>query len=134
MVKKNFGHENEIASLNPRTVLFGSAIISFIIGTYDGFFGPGTGSFLIFTFTAFLKFDLVTASGNAKIINLSSNVGSLITFLINGQVIFLYAIPAAVAGIFGNLLGSNLAVRVGPKIIRPVFVVVLGILLFRLLR
>jgi len=130
LTKKNFGDKNEIATLNPRTIMLGSAAASLIIGTYDGFFGPGTGSFLIFVFTAFLKFDLVTASGNSKIINLASNVGSVVTFLLNGQVFFLYAVPAAVAGITGNIIGSNLAVKIGPKIIRPVFILVLCILLY----
>ena len=133
LLRKNFGDKNEIETLNPRTVMLGSAAISLVIGTYDGFFGPGTGSFLIFAFTAFLKFDLVTASGNAKIINLSSNVGSVITFLLNGQVAFLFAVPGAVAGIVGNILGSNLAIKIGPKLIRPVFVLVLGILLYSIL-
>ena len=133
LVKKNFGHKNEIDTLNPRTVMLGSAAASLIIGTYDGFFGPGTGSFLIFAFAAFLKFDLVTASGNAKIINLSSNVGSVITFLLHGQVFFLFAVPGAIAGILGNVIGSHLAIRIGPKIIRPVFIGVLCILLYTIL-
>jgi len=131
--RRNFGEKNEISSLSPKKIMLGSALVSLIIGTYDGFFGPGTGSFLIFAFTAFLKFDLVTASGNAKIINLSSNIGSLITFLINGQVWFLYAIPAAFMGILGNMAGAHLAIKIGPRIIRPVFIIVLAILMFTIL-
>jgi len=130
LMKKDFGSKNEISTLSPHTIMIGSAIASLIIGTYDGFFGPGTGSFLIFAFTAFLKFDLVTASGNAKIINLSSNIGSVTMFLITGQVWFAYAIPAAIAGILGNILGSHLAIKIGARIIRPVFIIVLAILLF----
>ena len=133
MAKKNFGHTNEMHTLSERKVMIGSAIASFFIGGYDGFFGPGAGSFFIFTFTTLLKFDLVTASANGKIINLSSGIGSLVVFLLNGQVFFLYAIPAAFAGITGNVIGSNLAVKIGPKIIRPVFVLVLCILLFTIL-
>ncbi|MCL2416034.1 MAG: TSUP family transporter [Defluviitaleaceae bacterium] len=133
LIKKDFGEHNRTSELSGRTIMLGSGLASLLIGTYDGFFGPGTGSFLIFVFTFALKFDLVTASGNAKIINLASNIGSLVMFIITGQVLYAIAIPAAFAGVFGNFLGSNLAIKIGPKIIRPVFVLVLGILLFSII-
>ncbi|MDR2166256.1 MAG: TSUP family transporter [Clostridiales bacterium] len=133
IVKKDFGKENRMDSLRPGTILAGAAAAAAIIGFYDGFFGPGTGTFLILVFTIFLRFDLVTANGNAKIINLSSNLGSMVTFLIGGQVIFALAIPAAIAGVLGNLLGSALAIKIGPKIIKPVLVGVLALLLLSLI-
>ena len=130
LVKKDFGKEDKSGTLSTRLILIGAGLAALVIGFYDGFFGPGTGTFLIFVFAIFLRFDLVTANGNAKIINLASNVGSLITFIISGHVIFALAVPAAVFGIAGNVIGSTMAIKIGAKIIRPVLVVVLGILLF----
>jgi len=133
LVKKNFGLQNNIHTLQQSVIIVGAGIAALVIGFYDGFFGPGTGTFLILIFTVFLRFDLVTANGNAKIINLSSNVGSLITFLINEQVVFALAIPAAIFGIAGNVLGSSLAIKIGPKIIRPILIAVLLLLLINLI-
>jgi len=133
IAKRNFGSENRIESLKTGTVLAGAAMAALAVGFYDGFFGPGTGTFLILIFTIFLRFDLVTANGNAKIINLSTNLGSTIVFLISGNVIFALAIPAAVAGIAGNVLGSQLAIKIGSKIIKPILIGVLALLLFNLI-
>ena len=129
LVKKDFGNEDRSHTLSTRTIILGAGLAAFIIGFYDGFFGPGTGTFLILIFTVFLRFDLVTANGNAKIINLSSNAGSLITFIINGQVVWQLAIIAAIFGIAGNYIGSTLAIKIGAKVIKPLLVVVLVILL-----
>ena len=129
LVKKDFGKEDRSDTLKTRTILIGAGIAAFTIGFYDGFFGPGTGTFLILIFTVFLRFDLVTANGNAKIINLSSNAGSLITFIANGQVAWQLVIIAAIFGIAGNFIGSSLAIKIGAKVIKPLLVVVLAILL-----
>ena len=133
LAKKNFGKENRIDTLKTSTILIGASASALTIGFYDGFFGPGTGTFLILIFTAFLRFDLVTANGNTKVINLSSNIGSLITFLINGQVLFALAVPAAVFGILGNFIGSTLAIKIGAKIIKPILIGVLALLLINLI-
>ena len=133
LVKRNFGKENRMHTLKTGTILTGAAAAALAIGFYDGFFGPGTGTFLILVFTIFLRFDLVTANGNAKIINLSTNLGSTIVFLISGNVIFALAIPAAIAGIAGNALGSQLAIKIGSKIIKPILIFVLALLLFNLI-
>lgn len=130
LIKKDFGREDRSHTLSTRKILIGAGIAALCIGFYDGFFGPGTGTFLIFVFAIFLRFDLVTANGNAKMINLASNVGSLVTFIVSGHVIFALAIPAAVFGIGGNFIGSGLAIKIGSKIIRPVLVLVLTILLY----
>lgn len=111
-----------------------SLAIGASIGTYDGFFGPGTGTFLAIAFSALLGFDLLTASANARLANLASNIGAVVVFLANGRVLFPLAVYAAVAGVAGNLLGSFLAVRKGERIIRPLMVVVLILLLAEVLR
>jgi len=133
LMKKNFGEEDRSHTLSVRTILLGSGAAALVIGFYDGFFGPGTGTFLIFIFAIFLRFDLVTANGNTKIINFASNLGALFTFLMSGQVMFALAIPAAIFGVAGNFAGSNLAIKIGAKIIRPVLVIVLAILLINII-
>ncbi|NLI92752.1 MAG: TSUP family transporter [Peptococcaceae bacterium] len=132
-LKKDFGTTNEVDSLNQRKVIILSAVIGLGIGFYDGFMGPGTGTFLIFCYALLLHFDLVTASGNAKLVNLSSNIGALIMFLIHGQVYFALAVPAAFFGIAGNFIGSGLALKNGSKIIKPVFIIALGLLILNLI-
>lgn len=129
LIKKDFGKEDRSHTLKTHVILLGSGAAALFIGFYDGFFGPGTGTFLILIFSVFLRFDLVTANGNAKIINLSSNMGSLITFILNGQVVWQLAVIAAAFGIAGNFLGSSLAIKIGSKIIKVVLIVVLAILL-----
>lgn len=103
------------------------------IGLYDGLFGPGTGTFAIIAFTALMGFDLRTAGGNAKVLNLASNYASLITYLLGGMVVFSVGIPCAVSGIAGNLLGSHFALKKGADFIRPMMLAVLVLLLGKLL-
>lgn len=107
--------------------------IGLAIGCYDGLFGPGTGTFAILAFTTLMGFDLRTAGGNAKLLNLASNYASLITYLFSGMVVFHIAIPCAAANIAGNLLGSHLALKNGAKFIRPMMLVVLVLLLGKIL-
>lgn len=132
-IKKDFGTKNEVDTLNQRKVMILSAITGLGIGFYDGFMGPGTGTFLIFCYTLLLHFDLVTASGNAKMVNLASNIGALVMFLIHGQVYFALGIPAAFCGIAGHFIGSGLALKNGSKIIKPVFLIALGLLIINLI-
>ena len=133
LVRRNFGAENRSGKLARKSLLLRSFGIGFLIGGYDGFFGPGAGTFLIMAFTGLCGFDLLTASGNTKIANSASNAASLISFALAGQVYWAVGIPAAVCGIAGNYVGSTLALRDGGKIIRPMFFVVLALLLLRLL-
>ncbi|ACJ76350.1 transporter [Thermosipho africanus H17ap60334] len=113
---------------------FISSFIGFIIGMYDGFFGPGTGTFLIIMYTSFLSFDSISASATAKIVNLSSNISALIAFLINGKVLFHIGLPAAFFGILGNWIGSGIAIKKGDKIIKPIVLVILFLVVFKSLR
>ena len=76
------------------------------IGLYDGIFGPGTGTFAIIAFTSLMRFDLRTANGNGKVLNLASNYASLFTYLMSGLVVFSIGIPCAISGIAGNLLAE----------------------------
>jgi len=104
-----------------------------IVGAYDGFFGPGTGTFLILLFTALTGMDMVTASATAKPVNLASNISSLITRIAAGQVIFALALPAMCFSIAGGWLGSKLALMRGAKFIRYVMMGVLALLVVTLI-
>ena len=108
-----------------------SALAGFAIGAYDGFFGPGTGTFLILVFNLVVGFDILTSSGCAKVINLASNVAALATFLAAGSVVVPVGVCAALFGVAGNYLGSGLALKKGVKLIRPVFVFVLLVLMIK---
>lgn len=133
LLKRDFGGENRSGELSRLQLLVMALGIGLIIGAYDGFFGPGAGTFLMLAFTGLCKFDLLTASGNTKLANSASNVASLITFALAGKVMWTVGIPAALCGTAGNYLGSSLALKGGAKVIRPMFFVVLALLVARLI-
>ena len=108
-------------------------ISAFLIGVYDGLYGPGTGSFLIIAFTVFAKMGLTAANAQTKVINLTTNITSLVVFLMSGQVVILLGIAAAVCNMAGNYIGAGLAMEKGSKIVRPVILVVLALLLIKIL-
>ena len=110
-----------------------SACIAFGVGIYDGFYGPGTGTFLLLVFTGAAKMDTRSASAQTKVINLSSNIAALVTFIIAGNVYYPLGLAAAACSVAGNYLGSGLVVHDGQKIVRPVVLVVLGILFIKIL-
>ena len=108
------------------------AAIGLVIGFYDGFFGPGTGTFLILLFTWLLGMDMVAASATAKPVNLVSNIASLATRIAAGNVLFALAIPAMACSLAGGWLGARLALTRGAKLIRGVMLGVLALLTVRL--
>lgn len=131
---KKFGEENTY-SKNSITKLVLLALASgLVIGFYDGFFGPGTGTFLMLIYAKLLGFNLVNASGNAKITNLSSNIGSLVQFIIGGKVIFALGLIASLFGILGSWIGSGYAIKRGSGAIKPILIIVLVILFAKVLR
>ena len=106
---------------------------SFVVGVYDGFYGPGTGTFLIVAFTVFAKLNIRTANAQAKAINLTTNITSLTIFLLNGQVVFGLGLAAALCNMAGNYVGSGLAMTKGSRITRPVIILVLVLLLLKVI-
>ena len=130
---KNFQNETFEKKLSGTAVLVLSAAAGLVVGAYDGFFGPGTGTFLILIFNTVVGFDILTSSGNAKVINLSSNAAALATFLYTGNVVVFVGVFAAVFGIAGNYIGSGLALKKGIKLIRPVFIFVLAALMIKII-
>ncbi len=101
------------------------------IGFYDGFFGPGTGSFLIIAFVGLFGFDFLLASASAKVVNLATNLAAILWFAGTGNILFQYAIPMAVANVAGSALGSRLAILKGSEFVRKFF---LGVVLVLILR
>lgn len=106
---------------------------SLLLGTYDGFYGPGTGSFLILIYTGLAKMDIRIAAGNTKLVNLSSNIAALVTFLISGKVIFLLGITASIFSIAGHYIGAGLVIKNGMKVIRPIILIVLALLFIKII-
>lgn len=101
---------------------------SLVVGAYDGYYGPGTGTFLMLIFIRFGKLDTRTAAGNVKIVNLSSNIGSLFTAWQAGYVFWGVGLIAAAFSIAGHYIGAGLAIKNGSKIVRPTVVIVLILL------
>ncbi len=130
---RDFGAESTVDRLSPGAVTALSAGIGLVLGAYDGFFGPGAGTFIILAFTGLCGFDLVTASGNAKVVNLCSNLAAFITFAFAGKIVWALGLPAAAFSIAGHYIGSTLALKNGARIIRPMFFLVLALLLLRIL-
>ncbi len=130
--KKLFQDHADITPDSKRSYLV-AGISAFLIGIYDGFYGPGTGTFLIIAFTVFAKMNLSQANAQAKVINLTTNLTSLTIFLMNGQVVIWLGLAAAACNMAGNYIGSGLAMEKGAKITRPVILIVLGLLFVKIL-
>ena len=127
-------HDNAARELVLNRKLYLTAVISaFVVGVYDGFYGPGTGTFLIIAFTVFAKLDIRTSNAQAKVINLTTNITSLVIFLMNGQAIIPLGLAAAACNMACNYVGAGLALTKGSKITRPVIVLVLGLLFLKVL-
>jgi uncharacterized membrane protein YfcA len=107
--------------------------ITTLIGFYDGFFGPGTGSFLATALVALFGMSLVSATAHTKLLNLSSNIAAVITLAIGGKMLWALGLMMAVCAIAGGQLGAHLAMRVGGKLIRPLLVTVSLLLTAKLL-
>lgn len=122
-VKKNFG-QHAANNHSPKKKMVYSVLISIIIGFYDGFIGPGAGSFLVLVFITFMGVDFLHASANAKMVNIATNSGSIILFLIKGSIIWSIAIPMAICNALGGRLGAKLAINKGNRFIRIFFLVV----------
>lgn len=121
--KKNFGQHIE-KNHSSRTQIWNAIGISFVVGLYDGFIGPGTGSFLVVAFIAIMGFDFLHASANAKMVNLSTNFGSICLFILKGKIIWAVALPMAASNALGGWIGAKLAINKGNSFIRIFFLVV----------
>lgn len=124
--KKSFPETRiEMDPWKRRGIVWGASLL---IGAYDGFYGPGTGTFLLLIFCHLAGLDLRTASGNVKLVNLSSNVGAVLTSLAAGKVLVPIGLIVAVFSFAGHYVGAGLTIKNGSKIVRPVILTVLGLL------
>lgn len=119
--------------LSRKQVLCWGIVISLGIGCFDGFYGPGTGTFLLILYTSVLGLTVKTASGNVKLVNLSSNVAAFTTFLLHGQIVLVLGGAAAVFSIAGHYLGSGMVMKNGAKIVRPIILVVMTLLYIKII-
>ena len=132
-VLRSSGLQVEKAPFPFRKTLAISLPIALLAGAYDGFYGPGTGTFLILILTGAAKYDMKTAAGTTKAINLASNVAAMVTFIINGKVIYPLGLTAGLFCIAGNYIGSGMVLANGQKIVRPVVLIVLAILFVKVI-
>ncbi|WP_217519670.1 TSUP family transporter [Vibrio metschnikovii] len=130
--KKNINKKENNEPINKTVILLGVPFAVFIIGFYDGFFGPGTGSFLILALHYLLKFDLVSSSATSKMFNFSSNIGALFAFVLSGNVLYALAIPLVVMNLLGNQVGSSSAMKYGSKLIQRTISISLSLLMLSL--
>lgn len=121
MFSKNMGMIDKFEGLNRKNIFYG-IVLGFTLGFYDGFFGPGTGSFLIFGLIHIYGFGMDKANGNAKIMNFTSNIASLLAFGIGGKIDYRMGLIGAVFMMLGAFVGSKLAIKKGSKLIKPVFI------------
>jgi uncharacterized protein len=129
--KKNFGVSEEAKELSFRTQLTYGALMGLLLGFYDGFFGPGTGSFLVLCFITLIGFDFLKASAHAKMVNLATNLASVLYFSFKNLILFKVAIPMAVCNMTGAFFGARLAILKGNKFIRIFFLCVVSAIILR---
>lgn len=121
LFSKSIGKNDTYKGLNKKSIILGM-LLALSLGFYDGFFGPGTGSFLIFGLIGIYGFDFVKAGGNAKVLNFVSNITSLVMFGLHGQINYLLGIPVALCMMLGARIGTTLALKNGSKLIKPIFI------------
>ena len=130
LAKKDLGREHR-PRYDGRTETLAAGAIGLGVGFYDGFFGPGTGSFFVFLFVRVLGYDFLHASATAKLMNLLTNAAAIALFVGKGHFWWQVAAVMAVTNVAGSLLGTRMALKHGAGFVRGVFVVVVGALIVK---
>ena len=133
VLRKNSLISEKTERLEPKKeqlIVWTSALI---IGTYDGFYGPGTGTFLLIMFMGLAHLTSMESAAYTKILNLSSNVCSMVTFLLGGHILLLLGLTASVFSIAGHYAGAGMVLKNGTKVIRPIILVVLALLFIKII-
>ena len=130
LAKKDLGREH-LPRFSGRTEVLVASLIGGVIGFYDGFFGPGTGSFFVFLFVRLLGFDFLHASASAKLLNTATNAAALCLFALKGHVWWHIAAVMAVTNVIGSLVGTRMALARGTGFVRGMFVLVVGALILK---
>ena len=130
LAKKELGRHH-IPRFAENAEWLAASLIGLFVGFYDGFFGPGTGSFFVFLFVRLLGYDFLNASASAKLLNVSTNIAALILFTYKGHVWWHFALPLAVANVVGSLLGTHMALKHGTGFVRWIFIFVVSTLILK---
>jgi uncharacterized membrane protein YfcA len=130
LARKELGRHHT-PRLSGRAEMLAACAIGAVLGFYDGFFGPGTGSFFVFLFVRWLGYDFLNASASAKLLNTATNLAALILFAIKGHVWWHYALALAVTNVIGSLLGTHMALKHGTGFVRAVFICVVSALILK---
>lgn len=130
LARKDLGMRHE-PRWSGRAEALVACAIGVVIGFYDGFFGPGTGSFLVFAFVRLLGYDFLNASVSAKLLNLATNLSALILFTAKGHIWWHFTVPLAVANVLGSTLGTYMALRHGTGFVRTIFILVVSVLILK---
>lgn len=128
-LRRDFGAEPRPPGPHAGAIAAG---IGLLLGFYDGFFGPGTGTFLLFLFVSTLSLDFLRASSSAKVVNLATNLAALLVFVPNGQVLWSIGLPMALFNVAGATLGARVAIARGSPFVRRIFQLVTVALLIKL--
>lgn len=129
-LKKDLG-SFKTKSLSITRQLFYGSLIGLIVGFYDGFFGPGTGSFFVLGFVVVLGYDFLHASAYAKILNCMTNISALVVFIRQGNYFLELAIIMAVCNITGSLIGTKMALKKGNEFVRTIFLLIVFLMIIR---
>ena len=130
LAKKELGRHHA-PRLAGRGEAVAASLIGVTIGFYDGFFGPGTGSFFVFLFVRLLGYDFLNASASAKLLNVSTNIAALILFSAKGHIWWHLALPLALANVVGSVLGTHMALKHGTGFVRGIFIFVVSVLILK---
>ncbi len=132
-LERNKKERDEDDDFSHKKTLIIAMIVALVIGFYDGFYGPGTGTYLMIALTSLAHLTLNESAGITKVINLTTNITSLCVFLLNGKVMLSVGLIAGLFGIAGNYVGTNLFSDKGVKIVKPLMLVVLSIFFIKLI-
>jgi len=133
VIRKDVLAEESAGSVSRRKMILIAWIAAIVIGLYDGMYGPGTGTFYIIVFMSLAKMTTMEAAVNTKLLNLTSNLAALLTFLLHGQVSILLGLTASVFSIAGHYMGAGMVMKNGSKIVKPIICVVLGLLFIKII-
>ena len=131
-LNRNFGQEGREKQLPPAKTAALAFLCGSGVGVYDGFFGPGAGTFYIMALSAALGLGLTEATADARVINLASNLGALITFIPSGVIAWQLVLPGIASTMLGNYVGSGLTMKNGSRFVRPIMVIMIVLLFFKI--
>ncbi len=134
ILKPNTGAVNRSAENSKKKAALLSASIGLVVGTYHAFYGPASGTFFMLAFSAFLKYDLVTANGNTRFVTMFVSIISTITYALSGCAKWFYVLLAVPAYALGNYVGASLAISKGARFVRPMYYGILALLFIKLIK